>query len=74
MAKSGALLTYGPRLGESYRRTAYFVRRILKGPKPTELPIEQPTSLELVINLNSAKTLGLTIPQSLLATAGEVIE
>lgn len=74
MAKSGALFTYGPRLAESYRRTAYFVGRILKGATPTELPIEQPTVLELVINLNSAKTLGLTIPPSILVRADEVIE
>ena len=74
MAKSGALLTYGPRLSESYRRTAYFVGRILTGAKANELPIEQPTELELVINLNSAKTLGLTVPRSILARADEVIE
>ncbi len=74
MAKSGALCTYGPRLVESYRRAAYFVDRILKGAKPAELPIEQPTVLELVINLNSAKTLGLTIPPTVLARADEVIE
>jgi len=74
MAKSGALLTYGPRLADSYRRTAYFVARILKGAKPAELPIEQPTVLDFVINLRSAKTLGIEIPQSLLARADEVIE
>lgn len=74
MAKSGALLTYGPRLAESYRRTAYFVARILKGAKPEELPIEQPTVLELVINLKSASKLGLTIPRTLLARADQVIE
>jgi ABC-type uncharacterized transport system substrate-binding protein len=74
MAKSGALLTYGPRLVESYRRTAYFVDRILKGAKPADLPIEQPTVLELVVNMKAAKSLGLTVPQSLLARADEVIE
>jgi putative ABC transport system substrate-binding protein len=74
MAKSGALLTYGPRLVESYRRTAYFVQRILKGAKPEELPIERPTVLELVLNLKTAKALGLTVPQSLLARADEIIE
>ena len=74
MAKSGALVTYGPRLVESYRRTAYFAGRILKGTKPSELPIEQPSVLDLVINLETATALGLTIPQSVLARADEVIE
>jgi putative tryptophan/tyrosine transport system substrate-binding protein len=74
MAKSGALFTYGPRLVESYRRPAYYVGRILRGAKPSELPIERPTVLELVINLNSAKTLGMTVPQSILVRADEVIE
>lgn len=74
MAKSGALLTYGPVLVDSYRRTAYFVGRILKGTKPGDLPIEQPTRFELVVNLRTAKALGLTIPQVLLGRADEVIE
>ena len=74
MAESGALCTYGPRLLESYRRTAYFVDRILKGAKPAELPIERPTVLELVVNLKSAKTLGITIPPIVLARADKVIE
>jgi putative tryptophan/tyrosine transport system substrate-binding protein len=74
MAKSGALLTYGPRLGESYRRTAYFVGRILKGAKPVDLPIEQPTRFELVVNRKTADALGLTIPPSILARVDEVIE
>ncbi len=74
MAESGALCTYGPRLFESYRRVAYFVDRILKGAKPADLPIEQPTVLELVINLNSAKTLGITIPPTVLVRADRVIE
>jgi putative ABC transport system substrate-binding protein len=59
---------------ESYRRVAYFVDRILRGAKPQELPIEQPTVLELVINLNAAKTLGVTMPPALLARADRVIE
>jgi putative tryptophan/tyrosine transport system substrate-binding protein len=74
MAKAGALCTYGPRLIESYRHVAYFVDRILKGAKPAELPIEQPTVIELVINLNSANTLGITIPPTVLVRADEVIE
>jgi putative tryptophan/tyrosine transport system substrate-binding protein len=74
MAKSGALFTYGPRLVESYRRTGYFVARILRGAKPAELPIEQPTVLELMVNLKTAKALGIPIPLSILARADEVIE
>jgi putative tryptophan/tyrosine transport system substrate-binding protein len=74
MAKSGALLTYGPHLGESYRRTAYFAGRILKGTKAVDLPIEQPTRFELVVNRKTADALGLTIPPSILARVDEVIE
>src|SRR6185437_4807377 len=74
MAKSGALFTYGPRLVESYRRPAYYVDRILHGAKASDLPIERPTVLELVVNLNSAKTLGITVPQTILARADELIE
>ena len=74
MAESGALCTYGPRLVESYRRVAYLVDRVLHGAKPAELPIEQPTVLELVVNLKSAKILGLTIPPPVLVQADTVIE
>ena len=74
MAKSGALFTYGPRLVESYRRTAYFVARILKGAKPEDLPIERPTVIELVLNLKTAKSLGLQIPQTIMARADDTIE
>jgi len=66
--------TYGPRLTESYRRLADYVDRILRGAKPTDLPIERPTKFKMVINQRTAKTLGLTIPPALLVTADEVIE
>jgi putative ABC transport system substrate-binding protein len=73
-ARSGAVCTYGPRLTESYQRLAYYMDRILKGANPDDLPIERPTKFEFVINLRTAKALGLTIPPSLLVRADEVIE
>src|ERR1700737_820074 len=73
-ARSGALCSYGPRLTESYRRLADYVDRILKGAKPTDLPIEQPTKFELVLNQRTAKALGLIIPPTLLVSADEVID
>jgi putative ABC transport system substrate-binding protein len=73
-AEAGALFTYGPRLTESYRRLAYYVDRVLKGEKPAELPIERPTVFEFVINLKTAKALGIEVQPDLIARADRVIE
>lgn len=73
-AQAGGLMSYGPNLGHIERRAADYVDKILKGAKPAELPVERPIRFEFVINLKTAKTLGLAIPQSLLLQADELVE
>ena len=73
-ARDGGLLSYGPDDVDAYRRTATVVDRILRGEKPSDLPVQLPVKFEMAINLKTAKALGLTIPETLLATADEVIQ
>ena len=73
-AEAGGLLSYGENLSEMYSRGAYFVDRIFRGMKPADLPVEQPTKYDLILNIKTAKAIGLTIPQRFLSRVDDIIE
>jgi putative tryptophan/tyrosine transport system substrate-binding protein len=74
LVESGGLISYGPNQADQFRRAAELVDKILRGAKPADIPVEQPTKFDFVINMKTAKALGLDLPQTLLARADEVIE